>query len=559
MFSGHNPARPIVRMKIAMMLAAATVLAATDSAAALSGEGERRIRDSQIVSERVINGLRSKDLVRVMVAFESARGKSAQAGGKILTGNRSLIASTGKSILASLKPADFELRHRFEIIGAFAGEITANGVLALIKHPAVLRVDVDAGGRGNLGEALPLTKIEDLRWSDGLTGAGVTVAVLDSGYDSDHPDLGDDLEGEACFCSGGGGCCPGGGMVEVGAGSAEDDHGHGTNVSGIITSGAAVNGYMGLEAPTGGAPAAKIIAIKVLDENNSFCCASDVIAGLEYLINNHPEVRVVNMSLGTDARFSGNCDTATSFTMGFAAAIDALRANGVITFVSTGNDGSGVDMEAPACVENAISVGAVWDAALGGASVLGCSESGTLADQVTCFSNSSATTDLFAPGAWMTSTGMGGGASTYAGTSQAAPTAAACAALLIEDNPTRSPDSLEVALKSSSVLVSDATNGLSFPRLDCEEALADLHLCGNESLDPGEECDEGPKNGKATSCCDADCQFKPNGPASCDGSLCTRSDICTDGVCTPGPCASGESCSICGGVCSSQGACTCVY
>ncbi len=559
MVPGHNFVRSIVRMKIALLVVAAALLATTDSAEALSGAGERRIRESKIVSESVINGLRSKDLVRVMVAFESTRGKSEQVRGKMLTGNRSLIASTGKSILGRLKPGDFKLRHRFEIMGAFAGEVTAEGVLALIKHPAVLRVDVDAGGRGNLGEALPLTKIEDLRWNHGLTGAGVTVAVLDSGYDSDHPDLDDDLEHEACFCTGGGGCCPGGGMEEVGAGSAEDDHGHGTNVSGIITSGAAVNGYMAVEAPTGGAPAAKIIAIKVLDENNSFCCASDVIAGLEYLINNHPEVRVVNMSLGTNARFAGNCDTDTSFTMGFAAAIDTLRANGVITFVSTGNDGSGADMQAPACVENAISVGAVWDGALGTANVLGCFESETFADQVTCFSNSSATTDLFAPGAWMTSTGMGGGTSTYAGTSQAAPTAAACAALLIEDNPTRSPDSLEDALKGSSVLVSDASNGLSFPRLDCEEALAELDLCGNESLDSGEQCDEGSKNGKATSCCDADCQFKPNGPASCDGSLCTREDICTDGICTSGPCASGESCSICGGVCSPQGACACVY
>ena len=159
----------------------------------------------------------------------------------------------------------------------------------------------------------------------------------------------------------------------------------------------------------------------------------------------------------------------------------------------------------------------------------------------------------------MTSTGMGGGASTYAGTSQAAPLAAACAALLIEDDPSRTPESIENALKSSSVLVTDASNGLSFPRLDCEEALVDLQLCGNESVDAGEQCDEGSKNGKATSCCGADCQFKPNGPASCDGTLCTRSDICTDGICTPGACASGESCSICGGLCSSQGACSCIY
>ena len=547
------------RMKLPLFALIIWGLTTAEGAWALSGDMEQRLRASRIVSQEVIDGLRSKDMVRVMVAFRAPAGKQAQASKKILSRNRSLIASTGKSILGHVKPGEFELRHRFETIGALAGRVTANGILALVNHPEVLRVDIDAPGRGNLLQALPLSKIDGLLSNDGLTGAGITVAVLDSGYDSDHPDLAGDLAAEACFCSGGGGCCPGGGTSESGAGSAEDDHGHGTNVTGIITSGSAANGSSGNQAPTGGAPSAKIISIKVLAADNSFCCASDVIAGLEYLINNHPEVRVVNMSLGTTARFAGNCDDATSYTMGFAAAIDTLRANGVITIVSTGNTGSGVDMEVPACIENAVSVGAVWDKAVGSPSVLGCSESGTTADQVTCFSNSSSTTDLFAPGAWVTSTGMGGGSSTYAGTSQAAPMAAACAALLIEDNPSRSPESIENALESSSVLVTDATNGLSFPRLDCEEALVDLQLCGNESVDAGEQCDEGAKNGKATSCCDADCQFKPNGPASCDGVLCTRSDICTDGVCTPGPCASGENCSICGGVCSSEGGCSCIY
>ena len=549
----------MTRVKLLLLVLGAGALAMAEGVWAFSSDAEQRIRASRIVSEGVIDGLRSKGFVRVMIAFRAPGEKQTQARGKMLSQNRSLIASTGESILGRLKPGQFELRHRFETFGALAGRVTANGVLELVNHPEVLRVDIDAPGRGNLTEALPLTKMDSLRLNDGLTGAGISVAVLDSGYDSGHPDLAGDLAGEACFCSGGGGCCPGGGTAESGTGAAEDDHGHGTNVTGVITSGAAANGFAGTEAPTGGAPAAKIIAIKVLDDNNSFCCVSDVIAGLEYLINNHPEVRVVNMSLGTDARFPGNCDSATSYTMGFAAAIDTLRANGVMTFVSTGNNGSGVDMQVPACVGNAISVGAVWDAAEGSPSVLGCSESGTTADQVTCFSNSSSTTDLFAPGAWVTSTGMGGGASTYAGTSQAAPIAAACAALLIEDDPSRTPESIENALKSSSVLVTDASNGLSFPRLDCEEALVDLQLCGNESVDAGEQCDEGSKNGKATSCCGADCQFKPNGPASCDGTLCTRSDICTDGICTPGACASGESCSICGGLCSSQGACSCIY
>jgi hypothetical protein len=85
-------------------------------------------------------------------------------------------------------------------------------------------------------------------------------------------------------------------------------------------------------------------------------------------------------------------------------------------------------------------------------------------------------------------------------------------------------------------------------------------LCGNGTLESsaGEECDEGTANNGASSCCDAHCQFKPNGAASCDGNLCTRSDTCTNGVCTPGGCAHTQACSICGGTCINTGsACEC--
>jgi spore coat protein A len=84
--------------------------------------------------------------------------------------------------------------------------------------------------------------------------------------------------------------------------------------------------------------------------------------------------------------------------------------------------------------------------------------------------------------------------------------------------------------------------------------------CGNGQLDFGEQCDDGADNGGGSSCCGADCQFKPNGNASCDGNACTRPDICTDGVCTPGSCADGGTCTICGGTCTDNvTSCDCVY
>ena len=85
-------------------------------------------------------------------------------------------------------------------------------------------------------------------------------------------------------------------------------------------------------------------------------------------------------------------------------------------------------------------------------------------------------------------------------------------------------------------------------------------ICGNGRLEPGEICDDGNLNGTGSSCCTKACAFKPDGAASCDGNLCTRTDTCVSGVCSAGPCAAGTPCSVCGGTCIEQaGACDCQY
>ncbi|MGH7337747.1 MAG: S8 family serine peptidase, partial [Myxococcota bacterium] len=128
----------------------------------------------------------------------------------------------------------------------------------------------------------------------------------------------------------------------------------------------------------------------------------------------------------------------------------------------------------PACLAKAVSVGAVWDANVGAQTFFGCTDATTAADQVACWSNSSTTTDVFAPGALMTSSLLGGTSIALAGTSYATPIVAACAATLSAAHPTATPDQLTAALRTASVTVVDATNGLSFPRLDCAAAKAAL-------------------------------------------------------------------------------------
>ncbi len=81
-------------------------------------------------------------------------------------------------------------------------------------------------------------------------------------------------------------------------------------------------------------------------------------------------------------------------------------------------------------------------------------------------------------------------------------------------------------------------------------------VCGDGIVQTGEQCDDGEQNG--STCCQADCQFKADGPASCDGNECTL-DTCTAGECSSGGCRDGEACGPCGGTCSTAGGgCDCV-
>jgi len=195
----------------------------------------------------------------------------------------------------------------------------------------------------------------------------------------------------------------------------------------------------------------------VLDANNEFCCSSDVIAALDWVASNRPDVKVVNMSLGTFETYTGECDSADAVTMAFAGAIDALTQNGVAVFASSGNDSLTNAMSAPACIGNTISVGAV-----------------NVFNQVRFNSNSDTTLDLLAPGAFIVSAGLGGGTATKSGTSMASPHAAATAALLLQAFPSLSPAETEVTLEATGLPINDPKSGVTTPRINAGAAFLSL-------------------------------------------------------------------------------------
>ena len=367
------------------------------------------------------------------------------------------IASAREGVLASLAPGDFTLGQQWVAVSGFAGELSQAGLGRLQAHPDVLRIGLDRKVQGYMAESGPLIHADEAR-ALGFTGRGATVAVLDTGVDNRHPDLRDAIVGEECFCSG---CCPNGTSRQSGPGSANDDNGHGTNVSGIIAS-------AGRVAPVGIAPDAGLVVIRVLGPSGG--SVSSIVSALEYVLA-RPQIKVVNMSLGGGGPYTTVCDTADAGTTAFATVIARLRAQGTLTVVAAGNEGFTTGVSSPACTNAALAVGAVYDQNVGGIAWQTCPDATTAADQVTCFSNSSPLVELLAPGALTTSSGPGGGTLTEGGTSQATPHVAGAAAVLLQARPSLTPAEIIAVLSQTGVPVVDRKNGLSVPRINLRAAL----------------------------------------------------------------------------------------
>jgi subtilisin family serine protease len=257
------------------------------------------------------------------------------------------------------------------------------------------------------------------------TGAGIGVAVVDTGIDLANKDL---LFGSKSYSA-----------ISI---SAKDDNGHGTHVAGII---AAANNTLGV---VGVAPQAKVYAVKVLDRLGSGTDSS-ILAGLDWVAKNAasvvPAIKVVNMSLGRPGTLGDNPV--------MRQAVQKLVQQGITVIVAAGNDSTKeVSQQVPATYPEVIAVASTT--AKKGLSLYP-GFAGILADTASFFTTDGALTlasdgsgyigvTISAPGedeedvsstGSITSVGilslkMGGGTIRMSGTSMAAPHVAGMAAVL---------------------------------------------------------------------------------------------------------------------------------
>lgn len=400
--------------------------------------------------------------VPLIVGFESEyRPEAALRSPMEVAAQRQQLARDREALLQAVTPYGVKSVKRFRFVPFVALHATRAALQHLATHPRVASIREDEAVPPALAVSTELIGMSEA-WAAGYSGEGQTVAILDTGVDSAHPFLEGKVIAEACYSTtaeGSSSLCPGGEDEETGPGAAApctDGCDHGTHVAGI----AAGRG----ETFSGVARDADIIAVQVFsrfDDGRILSFSSDQIRALEYVysLRETLEIAAVNMSLG-GGRYASTCDEILS---GQKQAIDNLRAAGIATVVSSGNNGFSDAISGPACISSAVSVGST-----------GSGSGGTVADEVSGFSNSAAILDLLAPGQWIESSVPGGGFESYQGTSMAAPHVAGAWAVLKQKDADATVDQVLEALNSTGVAVADARNGITKPRIQVDAALGGL-------------------------------------------------------------------------------------
>jgi serine protease AprX len=417
----------------------------------------------------------------VIVEMEPDTGPGKGGHGN---GNAYGHAKRAQEALDLIRQNGGEAGNSLALVSAASGRLPAGKIEALSKKESVAQIylngQFDATDMGDLSNVYPGLIRADEVWALGYTGAGVTVAVLDSGV-APANDLTQPTSRLLASVD----------FVETWFGH-RDPGGHGTHVAGII----AGNGYDSDGALKGVAPEANIVSVRVINGHGK-ARASAIIAGIQWCVDNSEtyNIRVMNLSLGGTPSGSYKNDL-------LAAAVEMAWRAGIVVVTAAGNHGPGVgSISTPGHDPFNIAVGAIDDKGTPDPSD----------DEVPYFSargptlDGNSKPDILAPGRKIISlyapTSYLDGALPgrrmlsrlsrpyfrLTGTSMAAPVVSGVVALLLQKRPNLKPDQVKSILTDTARSVSGSSHTVGAGVVDAYAALTSNQIgVGNTGLRPAD-------------------------------------------------------------------------
>lgn len=328
----------------------------------------------------------------------------------------------GLDLIASMIDANQGKVYReMRMLPSLVADLPFSSFEELARSRYVYKIWRDSPVYAQLDVAVP-TSGGLIPYQAGYTGKGVVVAVLDTGIDP-HEDLTEPSNRILAWKD----------FVNQKK-SPYDDNGHGTHVAGII----AGNGRYSNGKYRGMAPDVKLVGIKILNEEGGGRL-SDVISGIEWCIDSIAalNIKAINLSIGSEIQESYRSDPLCRLTT-------AAWEKGITVCAAAGNSGPEIgSINTPGINPVIITVGNLDD-----------QNTLTNIDDILSPSSSRGPTpdefvkpDLVAPGTNITSLKVGGGYTTFSGTSMATPLVTGAVALILQKKPDLKPDQIKTLLK----------------------------------------------------------------------------------------------------------------
>ena len=382
-----------MRKSFALLVVCAAALWLAPATAQQNGNSDGHRQDQDKFKRQGANKIENQYIV---VLDEDATGPDADFGA---------VAARAEAVINKTRGGRIKDVYAHALRG-FSAEMTEEDALALSQDDDVLYVEEDSvmyavATQSNAPWGLDRTDQRTLPRNGTYvytsTGSGVNAYIIDTGIRRTHSQFG----GRAVA-----------GFDAIGDGrNGTDCNGHGTHVAGTV--GGSTYGI---------AKSVRLYAVRVLSCSGSGS-TSGVIAGVNWVTQNHIKPAVANMSLGGGV--SSSLDTAVRNSI----------AAGVTYAIAAGNSNVNASNSSPARVSEAITVGST-----------------TSTDAKSSFSNYGSIVDIFAPGSSITSSWHTSDTAinTISGTSMAAPHVAGVAARYLQNNRTASPATVRNAIVNAS-------------------------------------------------------------------------------------------------------------